>query len=921
MKKIGSIIVLIILNLVIPSIYAYDSGREIFVRHINRDTGEIITTLSNANQEVISSEGAQSLLSNSTADDAEIAYSEYYNYDITATMTITKSLVVRADGKNYKYLGANVCTWNSLDEAYTNAEQKKSSFRSGISELDYVYDNSSITSMISTQQSNSNDVTIIDFYYTEQNTTDISPRLLSNTNVWTSNDASLTSDITYVPAGGRVMPYFVTPKYVVKDLSYEKTIEDGRIYYIVNKFNVYVLDNSNLYSTPNIEKNGISISGDLVGNGNKYVFSGLGNIISLPVENNTKTEITNELNTLLSESKTTEIPSNNAIDVVSAEQASADDFTATGFVVNYEQYNGLRSAKGSVVYNEYNVLSNNTTGHTKTEESVNEHFINVYTPIQLAVPEVTVTNASSVNHSNTTSTSVILSDDASFEIKLRCTDNIFERYNNIDDRMRARFVDYYYLIFDFDVVHNGRIYSKGTAIRMTNTAEFRDGYTYFHGTVAPNETLSRDSSNHKIIVLASASNMPSNQLLHDVVDQEVEIQINNSKDPSTRTHLNDSGNNEVSFSNDINTVTSYNNESYTGTKLYADAYYFAMQTVTVRTVSRIYDFKISDCTDLAYKSVFRNVNSATDVNSLTGNNYYSGIRRMFVYTNNNKEYTTLLDRNDIYINGTSSTKTLPLGPYKHTTATYINAPKLGYRIAFDLKTTGYYIASSNGSSSRRIIIKPSYYYLSKDGSTLIKDITLYYKDSTGKYKKFVGSDYTIYFTPNDGYRYKSNSTTSNISSMSTKQEALNIGSSTGEFYITDNMMSSDNTNYIQSWYGEFKLPNTTIAVKNGDNIDNALTDGYIGVKFDITCYDANLNENISYNRNNKTVGSQINTMQWDYEGYLGFSNPGQQVTDQTSLRIQLEKGIWSINTQEMYDFVKGTVLLYDIDSRAAEDIQ
>lgn len=921
MRKLIILISIMLLYFVSPKIYAYDSGREIFVRHINRDTGEIIVTLSNANQEVKSVDGLQSLISNTTSDDAEIQYNEYYNYDISATMTITKSLVVRADGKNYKYLGANVCTWNSLDEAYENAEQKKRSYRSGQAELDYIYNNSSMTSMVSTQQSNNNDVTIIDFYYTEQNIENITPRLLSNTNVWTTNDASLISDITYVPAGGRVMPYFVTPKYVIKDLAYEKIIEEGKVYYTINRFNVYILENSNLYSSPSVEKNGISISGDLVGNGNQYVFSGLGDVIYLPVEESTKIEITNELNTLLLNSKTNEIPSNNAIDIISADQASAEDYTATGFVVDYSQYNGLRSAKGSVIYNEYNVLNNSLTGGSKTVNSVNEHFINVYTPIQLAVPEVTVTNASSVNHSNTSSTSIILSDDASFEIKLRCTDNIFERYNNIDDRMRARFVDYYYLIFDFDVIHNGRIYSKGTAIRMTNTARYRDGYTYFHGTVAPNETLSRDASNHKIIVLAAASNMPSSALLQNVVDQEVEIQIDGSKDPATRKFLNDSGNNEVSFSNNIDTVNSYNGDAYTGTKLYSDAYYFAMQTVTVRTVSRIYDFKISDCTDLAYKSVFRNVNSATDVNSLTGNSYYSGIRRMFVYTNNNKEYTTLLDRNDIYINGTSSTKTLPIGPYKHTTATYIKAPKLGYRIAFDLKTTGYYIANSNSSSSRRITIKPSYYYLSKDGSTIIKDINLYYKDSAGKYKKFVGSDYKIYFTPNDGYRYKSNSTTSNVSTMSTKQEVLNIGSASGEFYLTDKMMSSDDTNYIQSWYGEFKLPNTTIAVKNGDNIDNALTDGYIGVKFDISCYDAKLNEDISYNRNNKTVGSQINTTQWDYEGFLGFSNPGQQVTEQTSLRMQLENGIWAINTQEIYDFVKGTILLYDIDSRAADDIQ
>ena len=54
---------------------------------------------------------------------------------------------------------------------------------------------------------------------------------------------------------------------------------------------------------------------------------------------------------------------------------------------------------------------------------------------------------------------------------------------------------------------------------------------------------------------------------------------------------------------------------------------------------------------------------------------------------------------------------------------------------------------------------------------------------------------------------------------------------------------------------------------------------------------------------------------------MGFSNPGQEVNKYSSLRIQLEKGIWIIDSQQLYDFVKGTVILYDIDARAADDIQ
>ena len=920
MKKKVFLIVLILLNMVlVPKIYAYDSGREVFVRHINKATGAIITQLSNNTQEKIGEDGSQSLVNSSTATDADIEYNEYYNYEIGATMNITKSLVVKADGKNYKYLGANVCTMYSLEEAYNIMEQKKSSYRAGISTLDIEYMNNSATSQFVTKNSDGNDVTIIDFYYTEQNTEDISPRLLSNTNAWSGNEGEVLSDITYVPAGGSVSPYFITPKFIVKDLKYEKVIEDGKIYYNVNKFSVYRLDNSYLKSSDTVNKNGKQISGHLVGRSNDTVFSGLGEIVNLPIRNTTKDEITYDLNQLLANSKTTEIPSNNNLDIISGEQASASDYLTDGFLVSYTKYNGLRSAKGNVTYATYDVLTGATSSGFE-HESINEHFINVYTPIQLATPEVTVTSGATVNHSNTSSSTVILADDASFEIKVRSIDSNFSYYNNINEYIRANFVSIYYFIFDFDVLYQGRIYPKGEPISVWSTAR-TDGYTTINAQVAPNETLSRDNTEHKIIVIAEASNVNSADLTNYIIDQEVGIQINHTMDATERKYINDSGNNEVSFSNDVDSATSYNDPQYTeGYRFYADGYYFAMQSLTVRTVSRIYDFKITDCTDLSFRSVFRNTSSATDVNALLGNNYYSGIRRMFVYANNNKEYTEFLDRNDININGTSATKTLPIGPYKHTTASYISAPKLGYRIAFDLKTTGYYIPTDSEANGRKIQIKPTYYYISKDGANLIKDITLYYKDETGRYKRFVGSDYMIYFIPNDGYRYKSNSTTSNVSNMSKKQECLNIGSSSGEFYLTDKMMSSDDTNYIQSWYGEFKLPNTTIAVREGDSVDNALKDGYIGVKFDITCIDSNLNETVSYGKND-TTSSRINTTQWDYEGYLGFSTIGRPVTEESSLRLQLEKGIWNINAQDLYEYVKGTVVLYDIDSRAADDIQ
>ena len=129
------------------------------------------------------------------------------------------------------------------------------------------------------------------------------------------------------------------------------------------------------------------------------------------MQNSTKDEITNELNALLSSSTTKEIPSNNTLDNIEGENSVANDFVTGGFIVNYRKYNGLRSAKGNVTYNTYDVLTSQTSGGFESE-SVNEHFINVYTPVQLAVPEITTISNTSANHTNTSSSTAILADDA-----------------------------------------------------------------------------------------------------------------------------------------------------------------------------------------------------------------------------------------------------------------------------------------------------------------------------------------------------------------------------------------------------------------------------------------------------------------------------------------------------------------------------
>lgn len=923
-KKLLLFSLLIMFSLILsPNVFGYENGREVFVRHLDK-SGNIISGLSNVSQEVIDENGISTLLNNSRADDATIDYSEYYEYPVSSTMEITKTLVIENNSIQYVYSGYNVCTMPSLDESYTIMEQKRTGYKSGTAELDVSYDGSLSNAQFTTMQSNNNDVTIIDFYYAPVEPDVIKPQLHSNSNAYTGSDDGMLSDVTYVPSGDYIYPYFNTPKYAIKDLAYEKVITDGKVRFKVSTYSVYRLTSAELISSEtkhfNVGTNSVDITGRLVANGDlSAAIGGINEVSEIWLANTDYvTDYLNDMVNNYNNSLSTAIPGKGELDSPAGENTTKADYIAN-IITKDEAYNGYRSAKGRVYYTEYNVLEGRYEGNQKSYVSVNDHYINIYTPINMNMPEVTVTGNASIDHSVINSSTVILADDATFEIKLSCGTPSFSYYNNISDNQLATFVDSYYLIFDFDIIHNGRTFAKGTPIHMTNTARYNGGYTYFRGQVAPNETLSRDNSEHKIIVFAAAKNMPSQDLLYDVAQQEYDIQITKEKLPNDRKFLNDSGTNEANFLNDIEFSTNQTPPQYTdGKTMYGDGYYFAMRTVSVKTASKIFDFKITDCSDVAYKSVFRKTNT----NELANNSsYYSGIRRMLITSINNKESTAILDRGDVNINGTPSTRTLPLGPYKHTTASYINAPKLGYRFGFSVKTSGYYTPGSSDINSRKINITPSFYFLSKDGTTLEKDIDLYYKDSTGKYKQFVGSNYNIYFIPNDGSRYTNDDKAINVSNMSTKEVSLNIGSIDKTFTLKDNMMALDDDNYIQTWYGEYKLPNTTIAVKHGDSINKPLTNGYIAIKFDIEAEDASINEKISYSLNNRSLNGAKNTSQWDYEGYLGFSNPTQEVTQDSSLRLQLEDGIWVIDNQDTYSFVKGTVILYDADARAADDIQ
>ncbi|MNP47655.1 hypothetical protein D3C76_1417200 [compost metagenome] len=130
------------------------------------------------------------------------------------------------------------------------------------------------------------------------------------------------------------------------------------------------------------------------------------------------------------------------------------------------------------------------------------------------------------------------------------------------------------------------------------------------------------------------------------------------------------------------------------------------------------------------------------------------------------------------------------------------------------------------------------------------------------------------------------------------------------------------------------MPNSTIVVNSANkDLNNPLKDGYLAVKFDIKCVDdpnntpTNTSDDITlqYGNNNKQKGSTStipNTSQWDYEGFLGFSTPGNYLSNSNYLLMQLERGTFRLSDDNLYnEKIKGTVLMYDLDSRAATDFE
>jgi hypothetical protein len=299
----------------------------------------------------------------------------------------------------------------------------------------------------------------------------------------------------------------------------------------------------------------------------------------------------------------------------------------------------------------------------------------------------------------------------------------------------------------------------------------------------------------------------------------------------------------------------------------------AFDSIQVDVVGRMYDFKVTNIDDYNWKNVFRNANM-----TLTNNSYYVGL--------------TNIDKN---VRGNQDPYVLPVTHASNPNGIKNLAVKTGYNFNFDLKTSGN-MADVNDA----IRIKPSFYFVSKDGRTRF-EIDVYYHSNDKKFIKIGSQDDTVYRSVslnstsrtisntellNNATFYYDHSALYNLSTIQsdyskgayTRQYArkdskeavetgpyawqiLNwklrtfIGPATNQVPTSTMIPKDEVTTKVQNWYGEYSLPAKVFAVAKNTKIHEVaqlgsfnennsifLKNGYIVVNFDIeTINNGNVN--------------------------------------------------------------------------------
>lgn len=329
--------------------------------------------------------------------------------------------------------------------------------------------------------------------------------------------------------------------------------------------------------------------------------------------------------------------------------------------------------------------------------------------------------------------------------------------------------------------------------------------------------------------------------------------------------------------------------------------YVATKNFTVKIIGRMYDLQIRATNDTGYA----NLNTGDATKGLTANRF-------------------------------------PLGEVGTNTVTaYKYGLKLGAKVFFDLKVNG-----STGQTSEKIVATPRYFYVSKNGDNL-QEVDLYYHTNTQRYVKMAGTnaiEFKTKMTQNNGTKYFANYNTNlGLTSQILKNlgitvnyasEFIDIGNSSGitlenktrivayrtpaeliqavfgagvtianvpgvnGSFPTDN----DVINSIGRWYGEFRIPSSTIVAKVGTDpkvVTNVLKNGYIIVAFD----------------NLQTLNGSTPYLSYEKQGSDGKNQWGKE---EYSTSIKLPNGLKTITFPESNGYA---MAIYETDIKLNNDFE
>jgi len=312
------------------------------------------------------------------------------------------------------------------------------------------------------------------------------------------------------------------------------------------------------------------------------------------------------------------------------------------------------------------------------------------------------------------------------------------------------------------------------------------------------------------------------------------------------------------------------------------ANHVAINTVPVQIIGRLYDFRITDVGDFDWERVFRVKKGSSQH---TGALYWVGPNGI-----------------DGAPRGNQFPFLLPIRPGSHPTQGYQDIViKTGYHIKFDFKTKGNMFSADD-----HVRIKPTFYFVNKDGSNR-RPVDLYYHDY-GRNKNFVkiGSSQDVVqrtIKLNDRMRNISQTDLNNTATfvktygfqnfvreaskpsliggyswLDLKQRVRTMIGPVNN--IPEGVKVSRTVSAEQQWYGEFSLPAAPYVVPAGYNIfeygrtHQGLTDsspiflknGYIVVNFQIETYRSG--EKLPYLRYYRLPGDSTPLdNQWQMEGF------------------------------------------------------